>query len=375
MAGDRSVRNLGALRGASTSRVLNLSAVRKAHGEEPEYRAAPLFDSPIINSALILKHRVRGDESYLFDTPHNVATKVIVPFDMDDLKLGGRSFFYGQRGFRDAMRQIGNYNPDAMQRDLEVLRLISTVPSLDPFLLREHLRFNDINVADCYFEISAADKVRMSEFVATDIRHLIHLAFAKGAGASSSTAKLVSALLSTAVDEKLEPMRITLMLDGEQFREGVFSWRGFLYYKWSMNQLWPGLGSAIQELKTIRASGVQTNEQLRLIAEHKKRVILAILRARQDVAAAVKNYDDAYSDLVEHGKPATFRDFLLKAPAMFITLGERVGTISHIVSFWQYRFGSRGMKTADADELIAIFNDFESGFNQQEAAPAHAMSA
>jgi hypothetical protein len=31
-----------------------------------------------------------------------------------------------------------------MKRDLHLLRLIDKVPSLDPFLLREHLRSNDI---------------------------------------------------------------------------------------------------------------------------------------------------------------------------------------------------------------------------------------
>ena len=36
--------------------------------------------------------------------------------------------------------------------------------------------------------------------------------------------------------------------------------------------------------------------------------------------------------------PKTFRDFLLSAPYMFLELGEKMGAISHIVSFWRYRF-------------------------------------
>ena len=31
-----------------------------------------------------------------------------------------------------------------LERDLSVLRLLNAVPSLDPFLLREHLRNNEI---------------------------------------------------------------------------------------------------------------------------------------------------------------------------------------------------------------------------------------
>ena len=39
-----------------------------------------------------------------------------------------------------------------------MLRLLNTLPSLDPFLLREHLRNNDIEVSPGYFEISSGDQ-------------------------------------------------------------------------------------------------------------------------------------------------------------------------------------------------------------------------
>ena len=46
----------------------------------------------------------------------------------------------------------------------------------------------------------------------------------------------------------------------------------------------------------------------------------------------------AFADLVANQSPKTFRDFLLCAPYMFLELGEKLGAISHIVSFWRYRF-------------------------------------
>ena len=49
-------------------------------------------------------------------------------------------------------------------------------------------------------------------------------------------------------------------------------------------------------------------------------------------------YDSSFADLVAHQTPKTFRDFLLSAPYMFLELGEKMGAISHIVSFWRYRF-------------------------------------
>lgn len=50
-----------------------------------------------------------------------------------------------------------------------VLQLLDAVPSLDPFLLREHLRNNQIDVADCYFAISEGDQERMHNFVSQEM--------------------------------------------------------------------------------------------------------------------------------------------------------------------------------------------------------------
>ena len=215
---DRSVRYLSALGGASTSRVLNLMAIARANADNPDHKGKPLFASPVFNRAMILRHRVRGDESYLFDARRSVATKIIVPFDDNDLKLGGRSFFIDQRGYQETMRAFGNYRDDSgFERDLEILRLIDGVPSLDPFLLREHLRMNQFDVGDSYFEISPADRKRMHEFTAKNIQGLISLATqsANSRSHAASTSKLVAALLSSEVDEKLEPLRLTLGMDGD----------------------------------------------------------------------------------------------------------------------------------------------------------------
>ena len=66
--------------------------------------------------------------------------------------------------------------------------------------------------------------------------------------------RLVIAMLSNQVDEKLEPLRVTLGLTGNDFREGVFSWRGFLYYKWSMGEFWPDVMGVLREINAIQPS-------------------------------------------------------------------------------------------------------------------------
>ncbi|HEX4634577.1 MAG TPA: hypothetical protein VH189_00250 [Rhizomicrobium sp.] len=360
MACDRSVRFLSALGGASTSRVLNLYRIAADHADIPEHFEKPLFQSPLINRAFLLKHRTRADEAYLFPSPKAVATKIIIPLDFSDLKAGGRSLFVDQRGYSDMLRSAGNYSGDALDRDLWVLRLLNAVPSLDPFLLREHLRNNNIEVASTYFAISEGDQARMHDFVSKEMSKLVMLA----GGGDNSGNRLVSAMLSNQIDEKLEPLRLTLGLTGNDFREGVFSWRGFLYYKWSMGKFWPDVMGVLREINRIQPMGGQTPEQKVYLTTARRNIINRVRDNGNEVNKALAVYDASFNDLVENQSPRKFRDFLLSAPYMFLELGEKLGAISHIVSFWRYRFAA-GSAHIDSEELSAIFQDFSSGFGEK----------
>ena len=364
MAIDRTVRSLSALSGASSSRVLNLSAIGLVQADNPNHRNNPFFTSSVINGAIILKHRLRADEMDAFAPHRAVATKVIIPFQKTDLRAGGRSFFIGQRFFEELLRDVGNYGDNLdIKRDLDVLRLVDAVPSLDPFLLREHLRNNGIEPDACYFSISGADQQRMFEYSAKEIGRLTALATnEKNSSKGASTSKIVSALLSSEVGEKLEPLRATLKLGPEEFVEGIFSWRGFLYYKWSLEEFWPNIIRVLRDIKTIRPMGQVDAEQAAYLANVKRGLIMGVKTSSEDVRRVLAVYDEAYSHLIERQDPKQFREFLLNAPSMFLELGEKIGLMTHITSFWQYRFPSVAPKAADVDELMMIFQDFAQSF-------------
>jgi hypothetical protein len=359
---DRMMRSLRALeRTASTSRVLNLIAVEAESTHRPEYAQAPMFRNRVLNTALILKHRLRNDDIYLFDEARPTATKIIIPFDRGDLGLGGQSVFVGQRGWADLVVEACNASGD-MSRDLATLRLIDRLPSLDPFLLREHLRRNGVLVANCYFALSHADLETMQGFVTMEISRLIELAYRGSTGVGRAhAARLVEALLSTDVDERLEPLRETLVMEGESFKEGVFSWKGFLYYKWMLTKMWPLLTTVGQEIGKIVVTGNRDAETGRYVDDSRRRLQGGVLVERAAIMRTLKVYDDAFEDLIENGRPQAFRDFLLRAPEMFLSLGERVGVISHISSYWRYRFPRSEPLTVDVEEAIDIFQDFETG--------------
>ncbi len=347
---------------ASTSRVLNLAAVSMRNAGDPEHAKAPLFKSAILNGALIIKHRLRQEEVELFEGVTRTATKLIVPFDRSDLSLGGRSVFVHEKGWEPILAELRG-RPDDMLRDVEMLEAIDEMPSLDPFLLREHIKRRGFEVSHTYFDISSGDVDKMQRFVGGEIARLIELAYG-GAGGGAATSRLVEALLSSKTDERLEPLRITLQLEGDSYREGIFCWKGFLYYKWSLNTLWPKLKDVLIELSKVRVVGPRDRELMVVIEEMKVRLRQAMESQVKAVMGYLKTYDAVFEKLT-NGNPVAFRDFLLQSPEMFMALGEGAGTVSHVASFWRYRFPPGKMLHASMGELLDLLQDFESGLGAE----------
>lgn len=333
----RNLANLGET--ASTSRVLNLSQISLTSSRDEGYASHPFFRNSTLNRSLLIKHTLRANERDLFAKPKRTATKIILPFDAADLRLGGRSIFVNQIGFDSFARSYFNVeNPNA-SLDVQVLRHLDDIPSLDPFLVREHLARFDFCPAPCYLKISPRDLEAMVTFTNDEIRKLVSAAC--GEGMEVAAIKLTSKILANALDADLDPLKMTFRMTNEEFSEGMFSWRGFLYFKWRQADLQAEMGRVVKglaEYKPLGPADEGTREYLRGAGPRlSKMVITAILNTRR----TLEIYDQAYKALVEGADPVPFRKFLLDGPSMFFGLGECMGVLSHIASFWSYRMGPK----------------------------------
>ncbi|MDQ1154963.1 hypothetical protein [Brevundimonas sp. SORGH_AS_0993] len=366
---DRAVRNLEHLKGsASTARVLNLLSVWEEHGDSradgavrnPDWAARPIFRTPALNRSLIIKHRLRRNETDLFTGRRQVATKLLVPIDDHELKTGGRYAFVNQIGFERVMMEAFGIAPG--HPDLQTLRLIDKLPSLDPFLLREQLRRGGLDPSPCYFSISESDLQRMQAFVRAEIEPLVTLSLGEDtlAVASDSASRMAAKILSNSPGDQLDALRLTLRLAPEQYQEGVFCWKGFLYYKWTLGALLSDVAAVAESVRTIKPIGRADTSAKEYIARSRDVLRARIIKTCDEVSRTLRVYDDAYAKLTREGQPTAFRDFLLDAPAMFAKLGDQLGAVQHIVSYWRFRFAP-GASPVNVDELMDIFMDFETG--------------
>ena len=351
---------------ASTARVLNLLSTWRRHHEEPEYSDQPFFQNKLLNRAIILKHRLRRDEIDLFEHPRLTATKIIIPVDPTDLKAGGRFAFVAQRNYPHMLEDVIGKSEKSDTFDIPLLKLLDELPSLDPFLLREELRRNGYKPASCYLELSDADLKQIFAFVQSEVEPLVRMSLGGQSGLAVQTAKLVAKILSNSLDSDMDPLRQVLRLNESEFAEGVFCWKGFLYYKWVYQNVAATSQDIVKTITFTRPMGrqdAQTRERLDCV-----RVTLKdrILSSSSAIKVVLDIYDHAYAELTAKGNPLAFREFLLNAPARFAELGERLGVLEHITSFCQFRFAPNKRVGIGIEELLDIFDDFERALYTQD---------
>lgn len=105
--------------------------------------------------------------------------------------------------------------------------------------------------------------------------------------------------------------------------------------------------------------GMLTSDETVYVRRSQARLVRAINAACETVRETLKVYDDAYIELTQKGRPQSFRAFLVAAPKMFHELGERLGALQHILSFWRFRFPRDAEHRISIEEMIDLLNDFE----------------
>ncbi|ODT61984.1 MAG: hypothetical protein ABS77_08210 [Phenylobacterium sp. SCN 69-14] len=371
VARDRSYRSLDYLKkSAATSRVLNLWQIAQTEEGKAEYQESPFFRNSLLNRCILLKHRVRGGETDLFDFPVQTATKILLPIAERELRYGARFLFVGQRNFEEVAAESFGEDLQIGARDRQVLDIISGLPSLDPFLMRESLKSNGFTPAACYFNLSDGDLERMFNSARQELEPLVRISFGEANASGVKAATLLNKILSDAGSTDLEPLRRVMNMDPPQFREGVFCWKAFLYYKWQLQDLLPRIRQVLDEIAVVRPLGAIDHDDKIYIARVKGDLRSWIFAALGAVTEALAVYDNAYAALTKQSDPASFRDFLLRAPAMFLSLGERLSGVEHVASFWRFRFPQRQMLRIGVDELVDIFMDFEVSLNTVSLEPA-----
>jgi hypothetical protein len=345
-----------------SARLLNLHGLAAERPTDPDYYVKPMFAHPVLNRSIIVKHNVRpGEEERLAPRRFNT-TKVIFPFDPRDLNLGGQYLFVDQQDFIPALTRHLEYGDLPLGRDVAVLRVLDGLPTLDPFLVREGLVSHRFSVDGSYFRFSEPEKAHMLGFVEHEIEALIKLCFGEVKYHDERAKRLSQLLVADHDSPELEPLRVTLRMDGAEFMSAMFAWKAFLYYRWRAHDLTPALKATIKSMGRIGRRRYDT-DALRFVLSAKVLLETTLAKSWREIGLKLKMYDRAYEGLTQDQKPENFRRFLMTGSDLFIDLGNRIGVLEQVVSFWEHRLIQHHTGNQSPEEVLDAMRDLLQGLS------------
>lgn len=312
--------------------------IQERHGSDEDIRGKAILKTAAFRSAFIIKHNLRPHERAIIEGDRSVATKIIMPISSSNLASGGYSVFVEQENFHAVMAQfLGGQHAqqDLFLHDQERLRVLSGLPSFDPFLLREAMReFKDID--ERYFTMPRRDEEMLITFSIREMAPLVELAFQGQAGSVSDKARRLSDTLFRGTDGPLvQIFRNALRMDREEYERGMFGWRGIMYYMWRMNVTEADLRGFLGEIRKLSFRGA-TPHDLELLNHCKQKIVGSAGERWQNLAKVVATYRSQVREFTQEGQPQNLRQFLLDAPGLFAELGDDISAVEHVCSYWRF---------------------------------------
>ncbi len=126
-----------------------------------------------------------------------------------------------------------------------------------------------------------------------------------------------------------------------------------------LNSLWANLRDVFGELGRVKVIGPVDSETAAELEALKQRLRQKMERQVKSVMSHLGIYYQVFSQLTVDGNAVAFRDFLLKSPEMFLSLGEGCGLVSHIATYWRYQFPRGRPLAANVMQLMDVLQDFE----------------
>lgn len=355
-------------RGGSTSRVLDLLSVWEKHGDTAAVAQAPFFQIRRLNHSFVVKHTLRAWEREQLGGKRISATKLIIPISEDDLEMGGHSIFVEDPTLASKLSAHLGVAPNSPKfvADLERLRGLAALPSFDPYLLYEHFRRLGVEIADVYFNISDHELGAISDYVAGQIELLVQRASKVGQKASlDKSRRLATALFEDQDSEQLMVIRQALGMTDAEYREGVFGWKGTLYYSWRAGRCYDDILACMKALKSMDLGAMSSADRAavrKLIGSIAQQANKRWMRLQDQLSG----YRAEFTRFVERGDPGALKAFLMRAPSLFVDMGEDISCLQHVSSYWAFWTEGRDMSRLTGEEAFDLLPDFEAALTATE---------
>lgn len=341
---------------AGRSTAFNVHEIaRRIPADDP---VGKLFRNKTLNEAMFFKIMERNETQY--STVSTVQTLMYFPYNLANVYEGGDSILFDDPGFNRMLRVKTGADSKSEESqvdyvmDLEILEMIYSLPTLDPFLLKSKSEQLDLDerIHPYYFNISEQDWKRIRSPIRTKIRTLVRRAYMVDGDVSvEKMEEHVSRFLTKIWEAKdivgIEDFVRSMGIPEERAPELFFAWKAICYYQVQFEDFLPQLKSFFAWLGDDKVA-VPT-DWARLMPDDRDRVEYALLGLRdkvRDTYRSIKfvlsNYEQSYRAFIDDNQPRAFKDFLSTADEDYTNLATCLSANVHAINVWSKTIDNYG---------------------------------
>lgn len=317
-----------------------------------------LFRNKTLNETLFFKIMERNQTQY--NTVSTVQTLLFFPYNLENVYEGGDSILFDDPGFNRILQVKTGADSKSEESqvdyvmDLEILEMIYTLPTLDPFLLKsksEQLDLDD-RIHPFYFNISEEDWKRIRAPIRTKIRTLVRRAYMSGEKVSVDRIEQhVSRFLTKIWEAKdidgIEDFVKSMEIPPDRAPELFFAWKAICYYQVQFEDYLSELKQFFSWLGDDKTA--VPLDWARLMPDDRDRVEFSLLGLRDKVRdtyrsmkSVLSNYEQSYRGFIEHNQPRAFKDFLSTADDDYTNLATCLSANIHALNTWSKMIDAYG---------------------------------
>lgn len=319
-----------------------------------------LFRNKTLNNTLFFKLMERNSTQY--NTISTVQTLLYFPYNLDNVHEGGDSILFDDPTFNKVLQAKTGADSRSEESqvdyvmDLEILEMIYSLPTLDPFLLRsksEQLDLDD-RIHPSYFMISEDDWKRIRSPIRTKIRTLVRRAYTDGGSVPTDKIEQhVTRFLTKIWEAKdidgIEDFVRSMEIPTERAPELFFAWKAICYYQVQFDDYLPRLKKFFAWLGDDKCA--IPVDWARLVPDDRDRVEYSLLGLRdkvrdtyRSIKVVLNNYEQSYRGFIELNQPRAFKDFLSHADDDYSNLATCLSANIHALDMWAKMMSRHGKR-------------------------------
>lgn len=333
--------------------------VRKARGDG---RLEPLFAITHLNNAILFK-QAPAELGQDDDVLPSIATMIYLPFDRRRPEEGGESFFFSRTNLTKVLElTLGDKGPTPEQllKDLELLKVLDSIPTFSPFLMKDALERAHLSIPEGYFVIGERDSATIKQSMRARLRPLVATAFKTDQKSVSNTSieRLVHKLWELDDLEELAPLILAFRLSLEEAPDIFYCWLGIAFFENEYIRLQTRLKKLAEWIsKNPRPKEILPREAL----DHYQHSVTQVRRLLQlhwrQSLSILRQYADTYEELVGPKSSAgPFTDFLRNARDHFWTLGGALGRLEQSIEVWDLVCGRTNYERPTYERGTELFH-------------------